>query len=153
MEVFISNIERLFQSGEFVRIVDNYNQDVLINGEPLRAKIVGQISQLTIDPNNRGLLYRPGDPIVIYNGLTSNTAHGATAEVGTTTSGAIQRINVLQGGYGYQVNPNTLITITNAPGAQAVVGSINPASANVANVSLIPIDVISLKQYIQIGRT
>jgi hypothetical protein len=34
-EVFISNIERLFQSGEFVRVVDNNNQTVLFNGQPL----------------------------------------------------------------------------------------------------------------------
>jgi hypothetical protein len=70
-EVFISNIERLFQSGEFVRVVDNYNQDVLFGGQPLRAKIVGQISQVRIDSNNRGLLYEVGDPVVVYNGLTS----------------------------------------------------------------------------------
>lgn len=29
IEMFISNIERLFQSGEFVRVIDNNNQDVL----------------------------------------------------------------------------------------------------------------------------
>ena len=41
----------------------NNNQDVLFDGQPLRAKIVGQISQVKIDPARRGLLYQPGDPV------------------------------------------------------------------------------------------
>ena len=68
-EVFISNIERLFQSGEMVRVVDNNNQDVIINDEPLRAKLVGQISQVKINSSNRGLLYQPHDPVILYDGL------------------------------------------------------------------------------------
>lgn len=145
-EVFISNIERLFESGEFVRVVDNNNQDVLFGGQPLRAKIVGQISQIRINPKNRGLLYQPGDPVVVYDGLSSNTGLGATAEVGSTTAGSIQRINVLTGGYGYTAYPNTLIDITKAPGANAIIGSLNPASANIANVGYFPIDSIALKK-------
>ena len=86
-EVFISNIERLFQSGEFVRVVDNANQTVLFNGQPLRAKIVGQISQIKIDPINRGQFYQTGDPVIVYGGLNSANGHGAQAAVGTTTLG------------------------------------------------------------------
>lgn len=145
-EVFISNIQRLFESGEFVRVVDNNNQDVLFDGQPLRAKIVGQINQIKIDPKRRGLLYQPGDPVIVYNGLSSNTGLGATAVVGTTTAGAIQRINVLTGGYGYTAFPNTLISITKAPGANAVIGSLDPSAANIANVGLFPIDSIALKK-------
>jgi len=150
-EVFISNIERLFQSGEFVRVVDNNNQTVLFGGQPLRAKIVGQLSQLKIDPNNRGLLYQPGDPVVVYGGLNSNTGLGATGIVSSTTTGSIQRINVIDGGYGYRYDPNTIITITNAPGAIANVATLN--SAGGANVALIPIDSIALKRFITIGNS
>ena len=150
-EVFISNIERLFQSGEYVRVVDNNNQTVLFNGQPLRAKIVGQLSQLKIDPNNRGLLYQPGDPVVIYGGLNSNTGLGATGIVSSTTTGSIQRINVINGGYGYRYDPNTVITITNATGAIANVATLN--SAGGANVALIPIDSIALKRFITIGNS
>ena len=152
-EVFISNIERLFQSGEFVRVVDSNNQDVLFNGQPLRAKIVGQISQLRINPNYRGLLYRPGDPVIVYNGLSSNTGHGATAVVNQTTSGAIQRIKVEYGGYGYTPNPSTLINITNAPGALAIVGGVNTTAANIANVTFVPTNYIGQKQAVLIGAT
>jgi len=150
IEVFISNIERLFESGETVRVVDNNNQTVLFDGEPLRAKILGQISQIKIDPNKRGLLYEPGDPVVVYGGLNSPEGKGAVAEVGQTTTGAIQRINVVNGGFGYTYN--TLISISNAPGANATVGSLDPNPALTANIA-VPTDVIALKRFIQIGNT
>ena len=149
-EVFISNIERLFQSGEFVRVVDNANQTVLFNGKPLRAKLVGQISQIKIDPNNRGLLYQPGDPVIVYGGLETANGHGATAVVGTTTAGSILNINVLTGGYGYSDSPNTVINITNAPGAAAIVGSLDPKANSVANVAYVPLDSIAPHQYIRL---
>ena len=148
-EVFISDIERLFQSGEFVRVVDNKNQTVLFNGQPLRAKIVGQISQVKIDPNNRGLLYEVGDPVIVYDGLSSNTGVGAIAEVGSITTGSIQRINVITGGYGY--TSNSIIRITNAPGANATVASLNPAANGVANIALVPINEVTLARYTTIG--
>jgi hypothetical protein len=146
-EVFISNIERLFHSGEYVRVVDNNKQDVLFNGQPLRAKVVGQISQIKIDSKNRGLLYQPGDPVIVYGGLETTNGHGATAVVDKTTAGSILNINVLNPGYGYFNSPNTLINITNAPGAQAVVGSLDPSANGVATVAYIPSDSISPKQY------
>lgn len=149
-EVFISNIERLFQSGEYVRVVDNANQDVLFSGDPLRAKIVGQISQITIDPNNRGLLYQAGDPVIVYGGLESANGHGATAVVGTTTSGSILNINVTNEGYGYSDSPNTILNITNAPGAIAIVGSLDPRANSVANVAYVPLDSIAPHQYIRL---
>jgi len=159
-EVFISNLERLFQSGEFVRIVDSDNQDVFFkNGEivdsttngaeKLRAKIVGQISTISIDKDNRGKYYEPGDPVIVYGGLTSNTDIGATAVVGQTKAGSIQRINVLAGGFGYSYFPNTLITFsTPTNGANATVASFD--TRGIANVSMIPIDTISFKKDIRL---
>jgi len=153
-EVFISNIERLFQSGETVTVVDNNNQPVLINGEYLSAVIVGQINQINIDPNNRGLLYQPGDPVSIYGGLNKNIQNpvGASAIVGTTTTGSIKRINVVNGGYGYSYG-NTIINITNAPGAIAVLGSVNTSPSLVANVNLVPINNIGRGAFVTIGNT
>ena len=152
-EVFISDIGRLFQSGEDVRVVDNNNQTVLFDGLPLKAKIVGQISQIKIDPKNRGLLYQPGDPVIVYDGLSSPTGLGATAEVGETTTGSIQSISVVSGGFGYTFSPNTQIIITGASGAAAIVGSLNPDYRYKSIVSFIPIDTISLKKDILIGNT
>ena len=149
MEVFVSNIERLFQSGEFVRIVDNSNQDVyFLNGKLStantagasvpRAKIVGQISQILVSPTQRGQLYQgantqvgyPGDPIIVNGGLESTTGHGASATISTATKGAIKSIVVansgiaLLGGFGYSVedssqNAFSIINITNGGGAVA----------------------------------
>jgi hypothetical protein len=150
-EVFISNIERLFQSGEIIRVVDSNNQDVLFNGQPLRAKLVGQISQIKIDPNNRGLLYQPGDPVIVYGGLNSNTGIGATATVGETTAGSIQRVSVTNGGFGYRLDPYGKILITNAPGAIAHIAGLSPVSANTANATYIPIDYIGKKYLTTIG--
>ena len=151
IEVFISNIERLFQSGEFVRVVDSNNQDVLFDGQPLRSKIVGQISQINITPGNRGSLYLPNDPIVIHGGLSSNTGIGASATVGTTTKGSIQRIKVETGGYGYRATPNSFIELTYAPGAMAVIGSLDPAANGNAHVTLVNTDNIGIKHLIQLN--
>lgn len=150
VEIFISNIQRLFESGEYVRVVDLNNQDVLFGGQPLRAKIVGQISQVRIDPNNRGLLYQVGDPVIVYGGLNTANGVGATAEVATTTKGSIQRINVRTEGFGYTPSPQTQLNFTDAPGAEAVVGSFNPDPKLRANVANIPIDSIALKRLIRL---
>ena len=153
VEVFISDITRLFQSGEFVRVVDTNNQDVLFDGQPLRAKIVGQINQINIDPNRRGLLYQTGDPVVIYGGLNSANGVGASATVGQTTAGSIQRINVVDGSYGFRAQPNSFITINNALGATAVVGSLEPDPTKTANVTLLSIESINPKRFVTIGNT
>ena len=137
IEVFISDIERLFQSGEMVRIVDSNNQDVLFGGETLRAKIVGQISQIKINPVNRGSLYQPGDPVVVFDGLDDPlTGIGASAIIGETTKGSVQRINVVNGGFGYSLKPNTTISIIGGIGAKANVSAVSnylPPSYTIAN--------------------
>jgi len=174
-EVFISNVQRLFQSGETVTVVDSNNQILyFLNGEivpqgtagseSLTALIVGQISQVKIDPNNRGLSYSTGDPIVFYGGLNSNVAApiGATAYVGEVTSGSVQRITVSNEGYGYTTSTanlqvggaNTFIQFTNLAGSSpqapiAIVGSLNPVG--IANVTFIPTDSIQLKRFHYLG--
>jgi len=205
IEVFISNVERLFQSGEFVNIVDSNNQLVyFLNGnivpvfnnltsypsgslvvyngvtyeafvqttpgilptnnqywaeygqqaETLSSKIVGQISQIIINKNYRGLYYQPGDPVIVYNGLANvSNPHGAVAEVGSTTTGSIQDIKVVTRGYGYTNYPNTIIEILNAPGAIAIVGALDPAANSVANATFIPTDIVSLSRFTTIGNT
>jgi hypothetical protein len=153
VEVFISDIQRLFESGEFVRVVDANNQDVLVNGQILRSKIVGQISQIRIDPNRRGLFYKSGDPVIVYDGLNPDVpnAKDAVAQVGTTTTGTIQNINVLTGGFGYTEHPNTTINILNGGGAAAIVGSVDPDVTKRANVAFISVDSIDAKKSFTIG--
>jgi hypothetical protein len=159
IEVFISNIERLFESGETIRIVNNDNQDVLINGTPLTSKVVGQVSQINLKTNdkgvplNRGTLYQVGDPVIVYGGLNPDiqTPVGATAEIGSVTSGAITGINTIKGGFGYSLFPNTKLTITNAPGANAIVYSVDPNVNTQANVVMFPTDSIYGKLAVRIN--
>jgi hypothetical protein len=175
-EVFISNIERLFQTGESVTVVDSNNQIVyFLNGsivpsgtigaESLTAVLVGQISQVKIDPNNRGLTYVSGDPVVVYGGLNPKSLNppvGAIVQVGTVTSGGLQDVQVVSGGYGYTFSPanntiggaNTYLYFTNVSGTSpkspiVIVGSVDPTG--IANVTFIPTDSIQLKQNHYIG--
>jgi hypothetical protein len=136
-EIFISDIQRLFESGEFVKIVDSNNQDVLFNGEILTAKIVGQISQIKINSVKRGSLYQPGDPVVVYDGMDDDTTGvGASAIVSETTRGSLQRINVVNGGFGYTLKPNTVVTVVGGGGAKANVYALSnflPPSYTIVN--------------------
>ena len=164
-EVFISNIERLFDSGETVRVIDNQNNDVIINGSNLRAKIVGQISQINIYKDQygntyRGLFYSPGDPVVVYGGLNPTVQNpiGATAQVGTVTSGSVQQINVQYGGWGYTpysltANATTIISFGNLNSGAAVpiatVAGVD--TSNTANANFVILDAIALANNIPIG--
>ena len=142
-EVFISNVERLFQSGEFVRVIDEQNQDVLVGGQPLRAKVVGQISSISIDPNNRGLTYAIGDPVIVYGGMESVYDNGATARVSDTTKGSIKAIKVVNGGYGFTADPQSTISFVGTVGAaEAVITSLDPTQSKKANATFLPTDTL-----------
>lgn len=155
IEVYISNIERLFQSGEFVRVVDNNNQTVYFKdgvivpaGTPgsssLTAKIVGSIASVAINPNKRGQLYVAGDPVVFYGGLDSVTAAPAKAIVEATTSGSLRDVQILNGSYGYRADPNTYITFSGGGGTGAIanVSTLNPNGR--MDVTYIPQDFLGL---------
>jgi len=154
IEVFISNIERTFDSGEIVRVVDNNNNPISDFNYILRAKIVGQIGQIKIDPNNRGAYYLSGDPIVVHGGISAGVVGPveAIAQVGDVTKGSIQRIFVKAKGYGFRENPNTLIRIIGATDAIAHVGSVDPTPNGVATV-VVAKDTIQLKRNVRIGNT
>jgi len=168
IEVYISNIERLFLSGEFVRVVDNNNQTLyFLNGEvvpegtpgsvSLSAKIVGSISSLQINGTKRGQLYSgrtdtySGDPVVFYGGLNDADATPAKAYVLETTTGSLRDVQIENGSYGYRQDPNTFISIVGGGGSGAIanVATINPAGQ--INVAFIPRDYISLAQNTKIG--
>lgn len=164
IEIYISNIERLFQSGEYVRVVDNNNQTIYFkNGDivpantsgasTLTAKILGSISTVQINSKKRGQLYTgrstdpafpySGDPVVFYGGLNTPTGIGAKAYVNETTLGSLRDIELNNGSYGYREDPNTYIKIVGGGGKGAIanVGSVDPAGQ--INVTLIPKDYLS----------
>ena len=94
-----------------------------------------------MDVKHRGSRYTAGDPVVIYGGLDSAEGVGASAIVGSTSSGSVTKFNVISGGYGYRVAPNTRIDITGGGGAIAHVSTIDPINDNLT--VNIPIDEIS----------
>lgn len=159
IEVYISNIERLFLSGEVVKVVDNNNQDVYFKdgkivpagtsgSTTLSASVLGSISNVDIRNNKRGQLYvgrsstYSGDPVVFYGGLNSPTGVGARAFVNETTSGSISQINVIDGGEGYRLDPNTFISFS-GPGAGLIANVTGVDATNTINVAQIPINHIA----------
>ena len=162
MEVYISTIERIFKSGEYIRVVDNQNQDVYFkNGVAvpkgtsgsiiLRAKVLGSISSLKVNPKKRGLLYLgqtstyPGDPVVFYGGLNPNTPNpiGANAYVHEITLGSLDRLDLIDGSYGYRLDPNTFISITGGGGKGAKANVVTVDPAGLIRTTWIPQDYLS----------
>jgi hypothetical protein len=169
IEVYISSVNRLFQPGEFIRVVDNQNQNVYFKNNLivpegtsgstiLRAKLLGSISSLKVNPKKRGLLYLgqsttyPGDPVVFYGGLNPNTPNpiGANAYVHETTTGSIERLDMIYGSYGYRPDPNTFIAFLGGggKGAAANVSTVDPAG--IVNVTWIPQDFLSANIRLQV---
>lgn len=117
IRLYISDVKRLFLSGEPVEILDSNNIPVYyINGEyvaykdnppigaiKLDTKIVGALAHINVDSKFRGQYYQIGDPVVITGGLLQDVASpiGAVAEVSEITSGGIQDVEVINGSYGY----------------------------------------------------
>lgn len=170
-EVFISNIQRLFESGEFVRVVDNNNLDVYFyDGEvyiqnqgvsipagatTLRGKVVGVISSIRINPRNRGLFYEPGDPVIVVGGLNPDVANpiGATAEVGTTTTGSVQDLVVTDPSHGYRIFPNSAITFSGGGGSGATAQINLLDDIKLANVTLITSNTLGIVANVVIGNS
>lgn len=108
IEVYVSNVQRLFQTGETVTAIYNDGiSDITVSG-----RLIGALSEITVDPQNRGLYYNSydpaigyaGDPVTIVGGLNpnSNTPIGAIAYVGETTKGGVTDIIVVDGGFGFR---------------------------------------------------
>jgi hypothetical protein len=108
VELYISNVDKIFSTGEIISSTyNNGTTDITVTG-----RLIGALSEIQIDPNNRGLFYNPydvttgypGDPVSIVGGLNpiANTPIGAIAYVGETTQGGIPDIIVSNGGFGFR---------------------------------------------------
>ena len=129
VEIYVSNVNRLFQNGEFLEIEYTDSNGV---SQVFSEKIIGALSNIRIDPNRRGTRYSTGDPVVINGGLdtTSPTRVKAVATVGNVTTGSIDSVTVLARGYGFRSHPNSLIDIVtaNGVGANLIVSGIDTAN-------------------------
>ena len=106
IELYVSNIQRLFETGEL--ITTTYNNGV--SNVTVEATLVGALSEIKIDPLNRGTGYSgrdesyDGDPVTIIGGLNLDSANpiGAVANVGVTTQGSVSDIQIINGGFGFR---------------------------------------------------
>lgn len=161
IEVYISNIQRLFETGETVTatyIDTTTGLPVTVSG-----RLVGALSEIKIDPLNRGLYYvgydptvssYQGDPVSIVGGLNPDSANpvGALAYVGQTTKGAITDVVTTNGGFGFRDvsvdGEDTSIIdfvngFTNAPigtEAKARLSLVDDANVRTINVSSLQIE-------------
>lgn len=137
VEIYVSDIVRGFSSGEFVKIVDDQLNEVLFDGEVLRAKIIGIVPRITIIPGYEGSLYEPGDPVIVYGGLNPENENPvkATAEVETVGVASIKTISLVDGSNGFRTFPNTTISIVSGSGfgANARVASLDANNSAVIN--------------------
>jgi hypothetical protein len=161
--VYISQIQRLFTTGETVSVVDSFKEPVyfkdgvivdksVTGSYQLKARVIGSISNINIDRNHRGNRYKVGDPVVVFGGtIDPSTAVRAEAQVSETTRGSIQRINILNGGRGYRPHPNTKIIFSGGGGSGALarVQTVNTA-VQPANVTFVGTDTIAIKQHIRL---
>ena len=121
-ELYISNIERLFTTGE--KVYATYTDPNTLLPVTITSKLIGALSEIKIkdapiingklvEPNPyRGLDYiaydaatgYPGDPVTIIGGLNpqANNPIGAIAYVGEATKGSITDVIVTNGGFGFR---------------------------------------------------
>ena len=161
-ELYISNIKRLFATGETLSasyIDEDTELTVTVTG-----RLIGSLSEIKINSTNRGLFYNgydtdtgyPGDPVSIVGGLnpTANTPIGAIAYVGNVTKGGITDILVEKGGFGFRDSTVNLgSSIINFKGgfagasfgteAKASITLIDSAISRVINISSMSISTLN----------
>lgn len=150
IEIFVSDIQRLFNVGEYIRIVDSNIKDIYFDefgnivtsdtGELLRAKISSSISSVYV--GNRGQYYNSGNPVVFYDGglpPSGNNFGGAVAVIGDVTAGFITKaaVDTTSSNWGYR-NYYTAVYIDPDPDKKTIiqVSSVdtNSAPINVSNI-------------------
>lgn len=166
IEVYVSNVQRLFATGETVSATYNDGTtDITASG-----RLVGALSEIKIDPKNRGLYYNgydsttgyPGDPVTIVGGFNEDSANpvGAIAYVGSTTKGGITDITVTNGGFGFRAYDPTVpysantgiidfsggfenLTLAQITEAKASINLIDSQDARLINVTSMSIDTLN----------
>jgi len=120
VELYISDIIRNFIPGEFVKIVDNELKEIKIDGDLLRAKLIGSVQKINVIPGFGGSGYQVGDPVLVLGGTNPEKENPvkAVAEVSSVGLASIEQIEVINGSNGYRSFPNTLIDV-GSPGTGA----------------------------------
>lgn len=165
IELFLSNIQGQFVPGENIQI----NAGTYTNGTPIifNEGIISALSGITINPNHQGLKYKgttyyangtinyPGDPVSIIGGINPLDGIEAVAFVQNVSQGSIQSVSVLNGGYGFQLNPNTIVTVIDAPGDTGVGANVIVNGVDTTNqvYLILNTDSIEYKGNVTLGST
>jgi hypothetical protein len=170
IELYISNVQRLFQTGEFV--TSTYNDGV--TDVTVRAKLIGSLSEIRVDPRNRGAFYRgfdpilryDGDPLTIVGGLNTESDNpiGALAFVGSVTEGGVTEVLVTNGGFGFRDPLDTSLgNLLDFKGgfrdtlfgteASATVSLVDQQTVRTMNVSTTTIELILNRTLDNVGNT
>lgn len=159
IEIFISDVERVFNVGEIVRVVDSNFADVYFDtngeittsgeGDILSSQIIASISGLDIDKNYRGNYYQKGNPVVFYGGLANANSNTAIASVNEVTSGSIQRVvvdsTVANHGFTY---PTTAIYVDPDPNKSTMIRMGSVDSNTLITLNYVIKDSLELKENI-----
>lgn len=136
VEIYVSDIIRNFVPGEFVKIVDNELKEILIDGQNLRAKLIGGIQKVTVVPGFEGSGYKVGDPVLFFGGTNPEKENPvkAVAEISEIGLGSIESIEVINGSNGFRNFPNTYITVASpGTGANVKVGGLDASNTALVN--------------------
>lgn len=164
LELFLSSINGEFISGEtlVVKCGTYANGTTIVFSD----KIIGSISDIKLNPNALGLKYvgtkyyangaikYQGDPVSIIGGLaTANDIIMAEAYVGNVSQGSLSGIQVNFGAYGYQLDPNTIVTVVDAAGdtGSGATASVNGVDTANQVYLLLNTDSLGYKKNVTLG--
>ncbi|MFZ9241638.1 MAG: hypothetical protein ACO295_00395 [Sediminibacterium sp.] len=161
VELFISNIQKLFATGEIISGVYLDDDGIL---QTVRSVLIGSLSEIKINPNFRGLFYNAydtttgydGDPVTILGGLnpiSGGTPIGAYATVGEVTKGSITQVEIKNGGFGFRpIEDGTDTSLVDFVGGfenvnlgqetRATISLIDENTTRIVNVSNVSIEMI-----------
>lgn len=119
LEIYVSGVTKEFENGEYliIRGVTGYTEE-----NPFKEKIIGSLSTIRVDSNintdpqqkRRGLFYNVGDPVIVFGGYGAQKSaqfRDAVAYVEDVTTGSIEGLTATFPGYGYRLDPNTIVTV------------------------------------------
>lgn len=135
IEIYVSNVKRLFDAGEDL-VVEYIDDDG--STKTFKSKIVSLISNITLFRNRFGVVqtgrkYKTGDPVVIFGGLADTPdATKAVATVRNVSTGALETVDVVERGYFFRADPNSMIRVltTTGVGANVFINSIYEDAPN-----------------------
>ena len=139
VELYVSNVTRLFDAGE--NLIVKYTE----NGveKTFKSKIISLLSNISLYRNRFGTVqtgrkYKTGDPVVLFGGLADSIdAVKGIAAVKNVSTGSIESVEVIQPGFFFRADPNSLVRImsTSGIGANVLISGIyDDGGANSADI-------------------